>query len=111
MKAPGSTLPRVTSKKNLLKSQAEEHSSILFHNVLKEYIGCDNPYFCSKNVADFQSLTTGTEAPFFPVPRHATPIYRLPRVCIQVGYNSPKTIINTKIGNFLCLGVEVPTHF
>jgi hypothetical protein len=39
------------------------------------------------------------------------PIYRLPRICIQVGYNSPKTKINTKIGNFLFLGVEVPTHF
>ena len=38
-------------------------------------------------------------------------IYSLPRVCIQVGYNSPKTKINTKIGNFLFVGVEVPTHF
>jgi hypothetical protein len=64
MKAPGATLPRLTSKKTLLKSKAEDHShaegpptgSILFHNFFETDLSVvTTPNRFSQNVADFHN--------------------------------------------------------
>ena len=73
MKAPGATLPRLTSRKQLLKSNAEEHShakgpptvSILFHNFFETDLSVvTTPKFFHKMLRTFT-----TEAPFFSVAR------------------------------------------
>ena len=69
MKAPGATLPRLTSKTKLLKSKPEEHShakgpptgSILFHNFFETDLSVvTTPNFFHKMLRTFT-----TEAPFF----------------------------------------------
>ena len=77
MKAPGATLPRLTSKKKLLKSKAEEHShakgpptgSILFHNLFETDLSVVTTPKCFHKML----RTFTTEAPFFSVARH-TPL-------------------------------------
>ena len=73
MKAPGATLPRLTSKTKLSKSKAEEHShakgpptgSILFHNFFETDLSVvTTPKFFHKMLRTFT-----TEAPFFSVDR------------------------------------------
>ncbi len=73
MKAPGATLPRLTSKKKLSKSKAEEHShakgpptgSILFHNFFETDLSVvTTPKFFHKMLRTFT-----TDAPFFLVAR------------------------------------------
>jgi hypothetical protein len=62
MKAPGATLPRLTSKKTLSKSKAEAHSHangpptgvILFHNFFETDLSVvTTPNRFSQNGADF----------------------------------------------------------
>jgi hypothetical protein len=73
MKAPGATLPRLTSKKMLSKSKAEAHSHakgpptgvILFHNFFEtdlSVVTTPKPFY--KMLRTFT-----TDAPFFPVAR------------------------------------------
>jgi hypothetical protein len=77
MKAPGATLPRLTSKTKLLKGKPEEHShakgpptgSILFHNFFETDLSVvTHPKLFHKMLRTFT-----TEAPFFSVARH-TPL-------------------------------------
>jgi hypothetical protein len=76
MKAPGATLPRLTSKKTLSKSKVEAHSHakgppagvILFHNFFETDLSVvTTPKLFYKMLRTFT-----IEAPFFSVARHTT---------------------------------------
>ena len=92
MKAPGATLPRLTSKKKLSKSKAEEHShanfakgpptgSIQFHNFFETDLSVvTTPDFFHKMLRTF----TNDEAPFFSVARASCRLQVCHRTCVAM---------------------------